>query len=114
MKIVGWAAASLIDRVQKAAPDGIEEWARGPVLTECKMQCPVKDGTMRDSLDVERDDERNVVIIGGGGPAGSYIYRQHQDDSLNHPVGKSHFIVDPVEQLSPEAVKYVQKHMKKM
>jgi len=117
MKITEWAAGSIIDRARSAALDGVEEWATAEVLTECKMQCPVDPhygGTMRDSLDVKRDDERNVVIIGGGGPAKDYIYIQHQRADFNHTTGKSHFIVDPVEQLSPELEKYVQKHLKKM
>jgi len=116
VKITEWAAGSIIDRARSAALDGVEEWAIGEVLTECKTQCPVAPeygGTMRNSLDVERDDERNVVIIGGGGPAKAYIHRQHQDASLNHTTGKSHFIVDPVEQLTPNAAQYVEKHLRK-
>lgn len=111
MKIVEWAAAAVIQSAKEKAMDGLEEWAKGEVLSEMKRQCPVDQGTMRNSLGTEREDDK--IILGGGGPAESYIYRQHQDASLNHPVGKSHFIVDPVEQLAGNAAKYVEKHLRK-
>ncbi len=113
MKITEWAAGAVINRAKGAALNGLEEWADGEVLSEMKRQCPVDQGTMRNSLGTERDDARGVIVLGGGGPAESYIYRQHQDASLNHTTGKSHFIVDPVEQLAPNAAQYVEKHLKK-
>ena len=113
IRITEWAAGAVINRAKEAALDGLEEWADGEVLSEMKRQCPVDQGTMRDSLGTERDDARGVIVLGGGGPAESYIYRQHQDASLNHTTGKSHFIVDPVEQLAPNAAQYVEKHLKK-
>lgn len=113
MKITEWAAGAVINRAKEAALNGLEEWADGEVLSEMKRQCPVDQGTMRNSLGTERDDARGVIVLGGGGPAESYIYRQHQDASLNHTTGKSHFIVDPVEQLAPNAAQYVEKHLKK-
>jgi len=116
MKIVEWAAGAVINTAKKKALDGLEEWGKGEVLSEMKRQCPVAleyGGTMRNSLGTERDDERGVIILGGGGPAESYIYRQHQDASLNHTTGKSHFITDPVEQLASNAAKYVEKHLQK-
>jgi hypothetical protein len=116
MKITEWAAGAVINATKKKALDGLEEWGKGEVLSEMKRQCPVapvNGGTMRNSLGTERDDDRGVIILGGGGPAESYIYRQHQDASLNHTTGKSHFITDPVEQLAPNAAQYVEKHLKK-
>jgi hypothetical protein len=113
IRITEWAAGAVIARAKEAALDGLEEWAKGEVLSEMKRQCPVDQGTMRNSLGTERDDARGVIVLGGGGPAESYIYRQHQDASLNHTTGKSHFIVDPVEQLAPNAAKYVEKHLRK-
>jgi len=116
IRITEWAAGAVIARAKEAALDGVEEWAKGEVLSEMKRQCPVapvNGGTMRNSLGTERDDARGVIVLGGGGPAESYIYRQHQDASLNHTTGKSHFIVDPVEQLAPNAAKYVEKHLRK-
>ena len=111
MKITEWAAGAVINRAKEAALNGLEEWADGEVLSEMKRQCPVDQGTMRNSLGTEREDDK--IILGGGGPAESYIYRQHQDASLNHTTGKSHFITDPVEQLAPNAAQYVEKHLKK-
>jgi hypothetical protein len=78
----------------------------------CKEQCPVKEGTMRNSLGVERDDANLCVYIGGGGAAKDYIFRQHQDLALNHPVGKAKFISQPVQQLSNEIPSYIKKHVK--
>jgi hypothetical protein len=113
MKITEWASASVISRARKNALDGVEEWARGEVLSEMKRQCPVDQGTMRNSLGTERDEENNVIILGGGGSAEKYIYVQHQRADFNHTTGKSHFIVDPVEQLTPNLPEYVQKHLKR-
>ena len=112
MKITEWAAASVIQSAKKKAMDGLEEWAKGEVLSEMKRQCPVDQGTMRNSLGTERDDERGVIILGGGGPAEAYISIQHQRADFNHTTGKSHFIVDPVEQLAGNAAGYVEKHLR--
>ena len=111
MKITEWAAGAVIARAKEAALDGLEEWAKGEVLSEMKRQCPVDQGTMHDSLGTEREDDK--IILGGGGPAKDYIYIQHQRADFNHTTGKSHFIVDPVEQLGPSAAKYVEKHLRK-
>ena len=116
MKITEWAAASVIARARVKALDGVEEWARGEVLSEMKIQCPVAPkygGTMRNSLGIERDDGRGVIVLGGGGPSEAYIYIQHQRADFNHTTGKSHFIVDPVEQLTPNLPGYIQKHLQK-
>jgi len=116
MKITEWFAPAIIARARKAGLDGVEEWARGEVLSEMRRQCPVapiNGGTMRNSLGTERDDENNVIILGGGGAAESYIYIQHQRADFNHTTGKSHFIIDPVEQLTPNLPEYVQKHLNK-
>lgn len=114
IRITEWAAGAVIARAKEAALDGVEEWAKGEVLSEMKRQCPVapvNGGTMRNSLGTEREDDK--IILGGGGPAKDYIYIQHQRADFNHTTGKSHFIVDPVEQLGPSAAKYVEKHLRK-
>lgn len=108
---VQWDDRAFRARMKKKSLDGIEECARDPMLTAAKEQCPVDKGTMRGSLTVERDDANSCVYLGGGGPAKDYIFRQHQDMSLNHPVGKAKFISDPVETHSPELKDYVEKHI---
>ena len=113
IRITEWAAGAVIARAKEAALDGLEEWGKGEVLSEMKRQCPVDQGTMRNSLGTERDDARGVIVLGGGGPSKDYIYIQHQRADFNHTTGKSHFITDPVEQLAPNAAKYVEKHLKK-
>jgi hypothetical protein len=110
--IKSWDHAKFSKDTTKKALDGIEELARGVILTQCKEECPVDQGTMRGSLGVERDDEKKCIYLGGGGLSQAYIYRQHQDRSLNHRVGKAGFIIDPVEEHSPEMPKYIEKHIK--
>ena len=109
---VQWNHANYANSTKKKALDGIEELARVVILTQCKEECPVSHGVMRGSLMVERDDSAGCIYIGGGGPAKDYIYRQHQDTSLNHPVGKAHFIIDPVEEHEKDMKTYIEKHIK--
>ncbi len=96
----------------KLALDGIEEIARGPMLATAKEFCPVDEGTMRGTLTVERDDKALKVYIGGGGPAKDYIFRQHQDTSLNHPVGQAKFISQPVEMHMPKIKPAIERRVK--
>ncbi len=96
------------------ALDGIEECARALMLTEAKERCPVapvNGGTMRNSLTVERDNSKKVVYLGGGGAAKAYIFRQHQDTSLNHTTGQSKFITTAIEIHSPKLKQFVEKHV---
>ncbi len=103
-----WKGDAYADKVIEQVLSGVEEWARAPVLTQCKEECPTDKGIMKGSLTVVRED--NVVYIGGGGPAKDYIYRQHQDMTLNHPVGKAKFITDPVNDNAPDLPDYIKKH----
>ena len=100
---VDWHPEVCIEKAEKAAMDGCEAWARINWLTQAREDCPVGQyppssgrtgGTMRASLDVERDDENNMIHMGGGGAAAAYIKRQEDDRSLNHTVGKAGFIRD--------------------
>ena len=77
---------SLADQFQAAVVDGAEEWARGDVMTLADENCPVKDGTMRDSHTVERNGA--IITMGYGGSAAPYAERQHEDLTLTHPVGQ--------------------------
>jgi hypothetical protein len=112
MASVKWDHSKFLKSTVTKAMDGLEEIARGPILTRCKEECPVKDGIMRGSLGVERSDSEKCVYIGGGGPSAKYIFRQHQDTTLNHPVGKAKFIADPIQALSSQIPKYIEKHIK--
>ena len=108
---VQWNHANFAKSQRKKALDGIEECARVVMLTEAKENCPVKEGVMRGSLMVERDDNNECCYLGGGGPAKAYIYRQEKDKSLNHTVGKAGFIEDSVDAHVSELNSFVQKHI---
>jgi len=112
MAKIQWDHSSFLKSTVSKALDGLEEIARGPILTRCKEECPVDQGTMRGSLGVERSDSEKAVYIGGGGASAAYILRQHQDMTLNHPVGKAKFITDPIQSLSSQIPKYIEKHIK--
>ncbi len=91
--------------------DGLEEWGRVEALPQMKTDCPVKEGVMRDSLDLERDDRNLCIYLGGGGAAKAYILRQERDKSLDHPVGKAGFIEDSIEMKAPKIKQYVEKRL---
>lgn len=112
MANIKWNHKPFFDKVVSNALSGIEEWARTEWQPQAKQDCPVKEGTMRDSLGVERSDSEKAVYVGGGGPAKKYIFRQEMDRSLNHTVGKAGFIRDSVSMKSSKIVKYVEKHIK--
>lgn len=77
---------ALADQFQAAVLDGAEEWARGDVMPLADENCPVKDGTMRDSHVVERNG--TIITMGYGGSAAPYAERQHEDLTLVHTVGQ--------------------------
>ncbi len=81
---------ALADQFQAAVVDGAEEWARGDVMPLADENCPVKDGTMRDSHVVERNG--NTITMGYGGPAAPYAERQHEDLTLYHSVGQAKWL----------------------
>lgn len=95
---------------EAAAMNALTEWAH-VCATECRHQCPVDKGTLRASIGVERNDSEKCVYIGCGGAAKAYALRQHQDASLGHTVGKSHFISDPVYMLSEKIPEYIKKSL---
>jgi hypothetical protein len=117
-----WDHSRFLKAVTKKAMDGCEELASTLILSEAKENCPVGiyptgsgmvGGTMRNSIGVERDDKNLCCYIGGGGPAKDYIFRQHQDMSLNHTTGKAKFISDALQSHSGKLNQYVEKHLKK-
>lgn len=87
---VKWHGAALEKLVEKAALNGAEEWLRVDVQTDAKEHCPVDTGAMRNSHTVERSS--NSVVLGVGGSAAPYAERQHEDASLSHVVGESHWL----------------------
>jgi hypothetical protein len=111
MADIKWDHSKFLKSAPTKAMDGLEELARGPILSEAKEKCPVDHGTMRSSLGVERDDKNSCCYIGGGGAAKDYILRQHQDMSLNHPVGEAKFITNAVQAHSGKLKQYVEKHL---
>lgn len=64
------------------------------IVGEAKDNTPVKHGTLRASLYCTRpkiDGGKVFVDIGGGGPAGKYIVRQHEGD-YKHEHGTRKFL----------------------
>jgi hypothetical protein len=115
MATVNWHPESWQKSIKTKALDGVEECAKGLILTTAKERCPVapiNGGTMRNSLGTERDDANLCVYIGGGGAAKKYIFRQHQDMSLNHTTGQAKFITSAIETHSKELKGFVEKHIK--
>ena len=116
MADIKWDHSAFRKSAHDKAMDGVEELARGPILTEAKENCPVAPehgGTMRNSLGVERDDANSCCYVGGGGAAAAYIWKQHQDMTLNHTTGRAKFITGPVEAHQGEMKKYIEKHLNK-
>ncbi|MHC1687971.1 MAG: hypothetical protein AB9879_09730 [Methanothrix sp.] len=111
MADIKWDHSKFVKSTKTKALDGIEECAKGVMLTQAKEDCPVNHGIMRGSLTTERDDANKCVYLGGGGPAKDYIHRQEVDRSLNHTVGKAGFIRDSVEMHAPKLKSYVEKHI---
>ena len=87
---VKWHGVALEKLVEKAALDGAEEWLRADVQTDAKEHCPVDSGAMRNSHTVERSGDS--AVIGVGGSSAPYAQRQHEDASLSHEVGESHWL----------------------
>ena len=108
---VRWHGNAIQAMVEKAAMDGIEEWARVDVLTKADQDCPVDEGTMRASHTVERKGDR--VTVGYGGPAAPYTLVQHEDVSLNHPgQGKAKWLEDAFKEKLPSLETKVNRRIK--
>ena len=108
---ISWNDSAFRKNMQKRGLDGVEEWCRAEWQPQAKQDCPVKGGTMRNSLGVERDDANNCIYVGGGGDAKDYILKQELDRSLRHEVGKAGFIGDTVQQNISKLPAYVKKHI---
>lgn len=120
MADIKWDHSKFLKSTKTKALDGIEEIARGPMQTQAKQDCPVGQyndgrvgGTMKGSIGVERDDANSCCYVGGGGAARAYIFRQHQDMTLNHTTGRAKFITGAVEAHRGEMKKYIEKHLNK-
>jgi hypothetical protein len=109
---VHWDDKRWKDDTKKNALDGVEECAKGVMLTQAKEDCPVDHGIMRGSLTTERDDANLCVYLGGGGPAEDYIYWQEVRRDLHHNVGKAGFIRDSVDMHAPKLKGFIQSHVK--
>ncbi len=66
-----------------------------------QQRCPVDSGTLRDSCVVKSDLVLMQVTVGYGGAASSYAARQHEDMSLNHPVGQAKFLESAFNEIVP-------------
>jgi len=112
MASVQWDHSKFVKSTRTKALDGVEACAKTVMATTAKERCPVKDGILRGSIGVERDEANSCVYLGCGGPAKAYAFRQHQDLTLNHPVGQAKFITSAVETHSKELKSFVEKHIK--
>jgi len=99
-----WHPEDFMAKCEEAALDGAEEWAMTTWQSQAREDCPVGQypagsgrvgGTMRASLTVEREED--MIHMGGGGAAKSYIRKQELDRSLDHTSGKAGFILDSFE-----------------
>lgn len=108
---IQWNDTNFRKKVVQNGMDGLEDWCRTVWQPQAKQDCPVKDGTMRNSLDVERSDSEQALYVGGGGAAKDYILKQELDRSLHHEVGKAGFIRGSVEMHASKLGQYVEKHL---
>lgn len=108
MPRVEWHSDQIIDACEKAATDGMEEFARVDVLPLADENCPTDSGVMKGSHAVIRDGvaveagphnegdnmggEKGQVVIGYGGAASAYVERQHEDMTLSHPSGEAKWL----------------------
>lgn len=111
MANIKWDHSKFLNDTKKKGVDGLEEFALGVWKPQAQSDCPVKSGTMKNSLTTERDDAKSCVYVGGGGAASSYILTQEMDRSIHHRVGKAGFILDSVNMHSHEIPDYVKKHV---
>jgi hypothetical protein len=112
MAAVNWHPQNWQKSIRTKALDGVEECVRGLMATQAKEDCPVDQGTLKGSIGTERDDANSCVYLGCGGAAEAYAFRQHQDMSINHRVGKAKFISGAVEMHAPKLKSYIEKHIK--
>lgn len=111
MAQVKWDDSEFKKKVISGGMNGLEEFALTVWLPQAKNDCPVKDGTMRNSLGYERSDKERAVFVGGGGAAKDYIFKQEMDASLRHTTGKSGFIRGAVTDNASKLPAYVKKHV---
>ncbi len=111
MAEIHWDHSKFLVSTKKKALDGIEEIARGPMVTTSKENCPVDKGTARNSIGVERDDANLCCYVGGGGAAKKYFFRLHQDMAANHKVGRAKFITLSIQAHAKELPKAIEKHI---
>jgi hypothetical protein len=82
------------------------------VMTDAKQRAPVDLGAMRGSGYVspaETRGNRVTVETGFGGPAKDYVIQQHEDLSLNHPVGEAKFLERAFDAAAPGAGEVIAK-----
>lgn len=108
---VGQVLAALRARttqIEKAIAVGV--YAEGQnIIGDAKDNCPVNFGTLRRSLYcTEPTTEAGEIHcdIGGGGPAGAYIVRQHEGD-FKHAVGTRKFLEKAVNTARADYVRNV-------
>lgn len=73
-------------------------------VKECQKESPVDSGDMRDGIHAEGpffEGTRIYCIITTGPESEAYALIQHEDPDLDHPVGKWHFISDPLRASAP-------------
>lgn len=107
---VTWWDDGFSDKAKGLAMDGLEELARAVILTDAKENCPVKDGTLRNSHTTERKE--SSVVIGAGGAAAPYGLIQHERVDFQHTSGEAKWLENAFNRHIGEAPEYVKKHLK--
>jgi len=91
---------ALVKKLRRAGKRGTTALGAGlyavgnEIMSDAKRRSPVDMGVMRASGYVTLPQGRSdlVVEVGFGGAAKDYVVVQHEDTSLNHPVGESKFL----------------------
>ena len=75
------------------------------ILQESLAQVPVDTGTLKNSAYIREFDDGSYEVGYGKGSAvnpkshrvaSDYMLAQHENSTLTHPIGKDHFLSDPV------------------
>ena len=96
-------------RLQSEAMKILKAWAL-ELKGRSQQECPVDQGTLRDSCVVEETSDS--VTVGYGGAASSYAAEQHENLHYHHTIGKAKFLEDPFNEMLPELLKRLEEASK--
>lgn len=105
-----WRGDEVSKKVEDALLDAAEEWLTAIVKTNSVARTPWQTGTLAGSHTVQRGARE--VVLGVGGPAAPYATKIHEDSSLHHPHGESHFLEKAANETISELPAIIEKRMK--